>query len=442
MSYAIQSKGATPNNSSTLSSINGFLNKNLGVPIPKTQPNQVPTSGMNSSNASMVPQGTNAGMLNKTPPKPDTTYTATTTTNGKGGVSTKPTPNKSVLEQQRSLNQANKNTPGYVPLVEDGLAGPKTQAAVEKYGFNTQTGQPNTPKTTPSTTPTSSNAGMVPETPKPTTYTPPDLGVNGISQGGLIGNAVGQSQTPNTNATIAAENLNALGLGGNNSPEVESAIKDLEELQKKYAGNTTNIAGTAGFLTQQGGTQALQNSQYATLLGAAQSRLANALAQQGQRINASSAAGGLGNTTQGLQQSALSTAISANQPQFPGYGSAQYNPSSNTYGTVGGGQYGSGPAAASNIQSVQQAQTGINTIDQSSTAVNNDFSAALNYAQSAGLSGSTGIIAGIQRKISEGVLTNSALVGFNQAIASLNSKLQALGEDPIDPNTATQQSIA
>lgn len=50
-----------------------------------------------------------------------------------------------VAKQQADLNAANQGKAGYVPLKVDGLLGPLTQGAIQKYGFNTQTGQPNTP---------------------------------------------------------------------------------------------------------------------------------------------------------------------------------------------------------------------------------------------------------------------------------------------------------
>lgn len=294
------------------------------------------SSNILGQNSAPIQQGTTPGLISNNA----NSNTHTVTTNTSGGTTTKPTPNPSVLAQQQALNKLGAG------LVEDGISGPKTAAAIAQYGnqsgsissntnsikapddssnkFNTATGQPN-PNYKDSNAPVVSQQtqnGMVNSSTgvnangstSSTAYTPPNQGTDGISQGGLIGNAVGQSQTPNPIATTAANNLNALGLGGNNSPEVQAAIKDLQDLQAKYAGNTKNIASTAGFLTQQGGEQALQNSQYSTLLGAAQSRLQNALTQQGQQISASSAAGGLGNQSQGLQQSALGTAIGANAP--------------------------------------------------------------------------------------------------------------------------------
>lgn len=50
-----------------------------------------------------------------------------------------------IAKQQADLNTANQGKTGYVPLKVDGLNGPLTQTAVKQYGFNTQTGAPNTP---------------------------------------------------------------------------------------------------------------------------------------------------------------------------------------------------------------------------------------------------------------------------------------------------------
>jgi len=57
-----------------------------------------------------------------------------------------------VAKQQADLNTANEGKTGYVPLKVDGFLGPKTQETIQKYGYNTQTGQPNTPS--PLVTPT------------------------------------------------------------------------------------------------------------------------------------------------------------------------------------------------------------------------------------------------------------------------------------------------
>src|SRR3990167_10220033 len=51
----------------------------------------------------------------------------------------------STAKLQADLNAANTGKTGYVQLKVDGLLGPKTQAAITQYGFNAQTGQPNTP---------------------------------------------------------------------------------------------------------------------------------------------------------------------------------------------------------------------------------------------------------------------------------------------------------
>lgn len=213
--------------------------------------------------------------------------------------------------------------------------------------------------------------------------------------------------------------------------EAQRIQDEQTKLSQDYTQKTNNIAGTAGFLTQQSGLQGQLNNQYNTV----QNTLGQEYAGATNRLGAA-------NTQQGLLQQALSQAAGYAAPQFPSYTSAQFNPASNTYGTVGGGQYGSGPGAASNITSVQQAQTGINNISQNSAAITDNLTRAVNLAKSGNLDQNSPLLTGIQHAISNGLLTNQALSGFQSVISSLNSSLQSVGEPPIDINTITPSALA
>ena len=154
-----------------------YSNIGKGLTLPNTNPKV--NSGVINNNVpvtTQVTQGTNGGFFPPpvTPPKPDTTYTHTTTTNGNGGTSTKATPIPSVLKQQQDLNIANKTTQGYTPLIEDGLAGPKTQAALTQYG---------SPKATTNTSENSTTSGVLPKSETPTSPTPAPLTTGGQAPG-------------------------------------------------------------------------------------------------------------------------------------------------------------------------------------------------------------------------------------------------------------------
>lgn len=118
-------------------------------------------------------------------------------------------------------------------------------------------------------------------------YTPPDQGVNGVSQGGIIGNLVNQSNAP-SQAYLDAQ-------------AEAKRISDLQtQLSQDYAQKTNNIAGTAGFLTQQNGEQGLLNNQYNTVQNSlssqyqgATNRLGAANTQQGLQVTAGTNAGNL-----------------------------------------------------------------------------------------------------------------------------------------------------
>lgn len=191
---------------------------------------------------------------------------------------------------------------------------------------------------------------------------------------------------------------------------------------------------------QQGRGQVLQQAQ-AQKEAQLQGILGNLLTQRGQQQSGLASAAGIAGNQQSQQQGAIGSAAGMAAPQFPSYTSAQFNPVTNSYGSVGGGQYGSGPTALSNIQSAQEAQTAFNNIQRDAPAIDNQFSAIANYAQQAGLTGNSPILTGFQARFGQNFLTNPAVIGFNQAITSLNQLLQAQGEAPIDPNNATMQTV-
>ncbi len=301
--------------STTPQPTNGFLNSlqppkptySYGItPSTPQTPQPTQSGGMNSSNASMVPTGTNVGLG---------AFNSTTSNNGKGGTVTKPTPNPSVLEQQKALNKLGAG------LVEDGLAGPKTSAAIAKYGSG-GTAQSMTDPTLKANTDKNNTAnygantlGNAPNTPVSSQTgttsgaTPPTPNYNtsgtdsSIPQSNIIKGLINQANTPSQAYTDA-------------QAEAKRISDEQTALANDFATQKNQIAGTAGFLTQQTGLQGLLQDKY----NIGQNALAQQYAGATNRLGAA-------NTQQGLQVQAGTNAANANAPitGVP-YGTQTINP--------------------------------------------------------------------------------------------------------------------
>lgn len=349
-----------------MSTTTGGLANNGAVPttgkvtgvLAPNNPNGIGTSaqttGMSSANASMVPQGTNPGLLNSVSPNTHTITTNSTT----GATTAKPTPNPSVLAQQQSLNQANKNTAGYVPLVEDGIAGPKTSAAIAQYGYNTQTGQPNNPTTTASTTPT--------QTPSPTPTTP------------QVGNASANAQTVlNSGNQTPQEQATYQGLlnygTGTESPEVTQARQNLLDAQKQFAQQTSDINQSGTWTSRALGEQGQANIQNSNTLNALSGTLNSALTSQGQQIGALGTANSAAQTTAQRGTSTAGTVLNDSLLSPTAQGQASYS-GLNGYQGGASNQFGNpnDPATAANAQAYQnyynQYNAGLGGINQATAA--------------------------------------------------------------------------
>ena len=214
-------------------------------------------------------QGNNPGLL----PKPDTTYTHTTTTNQTGGTTVKPTPNPSVLAQQQALNKLGAG------LVEDGIAGPKTAAAIAKYGTSTTaTTQPTTKTETP---------------PKPVSSTNPTEQIQNVGQAGQQTQNEAQTQkaVEDSGAVTQWEQDVKNGMAVN---EANQKLTDFRtQLAKKYGDIESQ---TIPLEFQQGREQVLAR-QAASQESALQSGVTNALANQQQQFTAAQAQAQRGATT-------------------------------------------------------------------------------------------------------------------------------------------------
>lgn len=169
--------------------------------------------------------------------------------------------------------------------------------------------------------------GQAPATPKPEPYT-----VNPGLQGQLITGLANTSQQPGAAYMAAQEQANQIAA-------------QRERLAEDYAQKTNNIAGTAGFLTQQTGLQGLLQNQF----NQGQAALSAQEQSAASRLSAA-------NTQQQLQQSALTGAIGANAPitGVP-YGTQVYNPSTGQF-TSGGTAFQGGQVAGEQALGQQYAQ--------------------------------------------------------------------------------------
>lgn len=151
----------------------------------------------------------------------------------------------------------------------------------------------------------------------PGLYNPPNQGTTGVSQGGLIGNAVNMSQKPSQAYIDAVSKYNAVA-------------GQLEALKQQEAKQTSDINQSGTWTSRALGEQGQANIQNA----ATEAALSGQLQSLGNVI-------GQANTQQGLQQSALGTAINANTPFQVSPGNTVVSPSSNQglygLGTSNGG---------------------------------------------------------------------------------------------------------
>lgn len=322
----------------------GFLS-NLTSKLGFSQPTQTPVYP--TPTGQPITQGNNSGLISGT----NTTNHIGTTTITPDGTKTITTPaksNASVLAQQKMLNE--KYGAG---LVEDGIAGPKTSAAIAKY----LTG--NTGTSTPTT-----NSGMIstPETPidksQAQTQTFP----------GYI-TALGNQQESPYNK-IATESANAItdlskinsGTSGKAYEDYQKAIDDLanykREVSQKLGANEMNpiplefIQGRGQVLSRQAAEQlnALEQAvaEKASALGYG---IQGAQLQQQGLLNA----GNIGLTGQGTYQNALGTAAQYSQPQLGSIGQVPFNPLTQGQGTILGTNQGEGVAGVGALnQQIEQ----------------------------------------------------------------------------------------
>lgn len=241
----------------------------------------------------------------------------------------------------------------------------------------------------------------------------------------------------------------------NSSQEYKDAQAEAKRIQdesgqyaKDYAEKTNNIAGTAGFLTQQSGLQGQLNNQYNTVQGnlaqqyqGATNRLGAANTQQGLQVQAGTNAGNMAQTQAQRATGAQTSVLGAVAPQY----GVQYGTQVGQPGLSNGGintqDYG-GILAQTNIKSANDAQSELLKISKNSPIITTNLTRAIDLASQAKLDPNSPLLTGIQHAFSNGLITNQGLTAFNSVIDSLNEALAEVGEAPIDLNTATPNAIA
>ena len=203
-------------------------------------------------------------------------------------TSTKTSTSSDVLSLQKQLNAKNAGKTGWVPLVEDGIMGPKTKAA--------QTWEPTVSQETPTyTAPTSSyTAPTGGYTPPNSTYTAPTS---------TTGTNVGYDTT-NTGllASLAKKGTTGAEYEAINKTltQKQQELKDLRDTAAKEYANIMSTEGPAEFKT--GKARAMQE-----LYAQREANLTNEIAGLTNQLGAA-------NTQQQLQTGALSSAVGYTQP--------------------------------------------------------------------------------------------------------------------------------
>lgn len=303
--------------------------------------------------------------------------------------------------------------PSSQPDVTSGVSGTLTQGP-SGSGATASSGLVPNDITKPIDSANINNGNPVPTTPNGP-YVPENPRLNGVNQGGLIGNLVGMSQNS------SPEYTNAYNIA-------QDYAKQLADLKKQEAETYKNVEGTAGFMPQATGIEGVANRYFA-------GKEAGINAGYQGASNLISGA----NAQQGLKQGALGTALGYNAPVYGlDYGKQVGNPS------APGGGYDSSltnVGQGQNVQTIQTNTTKINDIDSQSTAVDNNFSRAVNYAKNANIPNGSAILAGLISHLQGTVGGDASIAGFKQVIDQLNQQAQTLGFGAVDPNTVTPAQL-
>jgi hypothetical protein len=185
---------------------------------------------------------------------------------------------------------------------------------------------------------------------------------------GVVGQTIQTAQTGSPVASQASAGL--LGMGTQPSDAYTQAVKNLQDFRNKYSQALTGVELGGTDIAFKTGAGAVLARQAAAQESALQQAVTNTLQGQQQQIGALTAAGGIGTTAQGLQQSGLLGAAGL-APEALRFGA---------FGNAGGGQ-----AGASTLS--YNPQTDANTLAKQVISMQVPFTDAVNalgYAGSIG----------------------------------------------------------
>ncbi len=298
------------------------------------------------------------------------------------------------------------------------------------------------------------------------TKTLPFVGDNGTQKGFLQGvndssiSQPAQQIPPESTYGASTKGLLNIGQGQNNNPIVGQTTQglinsgqDARDISAKYAQQYGDI-GQQGARAQGGykttGTSPVGEGNAAVV---AQTTAAqqNAIAQEAQQElqgvgyqqSGLNQAGGLGASQQSQNIGALGNAAGYSSPSFQGYGAGQYvSPLGETIPNQTS-QYGAGPQAASNVQSIKDYTTQLNNIDSQLPTIQPTIDALNTYAKSGGLSSDAPFLSALQQKLGTSFASDPSVSGTLQKINTLNSLYQQITGIPgtLDPNKMTVSQL-
>lgn len=172
-----------------------------------------------------------------------------------------------------------------------------------------------------------------------------------------------------------------------NNPDIQNAYSAIAQLGEQYNNATAGINAMGGLdVTSASGLLGNLKNAYNNNLAALQGQLTNTLTKAGLSQTGFQQAGAAELAGAATAQAGYQTAAGLVAPQTPSYANALFYPGggAGAFGTVGGGQYGTGPAAASNVASIQSLTGQVNTWSaarsQASTIVSQQLTPLLNTA--------------------------------------------------------------
>lgn len=250
--------------------------------------------------------------------------------------------------------------------------------------------------------------------------------------------------TPEPYPATTPGNPYIAGLAGqnvSNNPEYNKeleaynqAVQNLSQFKQGVAKEFGGIESQPIPLEFQQGREQVLSRQYAGQEAALQGA-----------VNQQQTALGITQQGQNLAQQALGQATGFAQPQFPAYTSAQFNPAQGTYGTVGGGQFGSGPAAAANVASIQDLTGQASQIQSVFNGAEANFKLLVDTAKQGGVN-DTNIpaINALQQNIARGLASSSAVINFQNTLATVRSQYAQIlggGTATVDSQHRAEEAI-